>query len=77
VFETFWATGRGCEALGNSDTMLDRTVYGRQEPWEDSPKGWPQGFGEGDPMFHQFTLDGRPIAQWAHLKAGPTDDLGS
>jgi hypothetical protein len=21
--------------------MLDMTVYGRQEPWEDSPEGWP------------------------------------
>lgn len=47
------------------------------EPWEDSPKGRPQGFGEGDPMFHQFSLDGRPIAQWGRLKAGHTDDIGS
>jgi hypothetical protein len=22
--------------------MLDMTVYGRQEPWEDSPEGWPR-----------------------------------
>ena len=42
VFETYWTTGRGCEAMGNSYGMLDMTVYGRQEPWEDSPEGWPQ-----------------------------------
>jgi hypothetical protein len=24
--------------------MLDMTVYGRQEAWEHSPKGWPQWF---------------------------------
>jgi hypothetical protein len=39
VFETYWITGRGCEIMGNSYGMLDMTVYGRQEPWEDSPEG--------------------------------------
>ena len=24
-------------------TFLDLTPYGRQEEWEDSPEGWPQG----------------------------------
>ena len=42
VFETYWTTGRGCETMGNSYGMLDMTVYGRQETWEDSPEGWPQ-----------------------------------
>ncbi|MEU5848096.1 DUF899 family protein [Saccharopolyspora shandongensis] len=42
VFETYWTTGRGVEALDNNYALLDRTVYGRQEPWEDSPAGWPQ-----------------------------------
>ena len=35
VFETSWTTGRGNEVMGNSLLMLDRTIYGRQEPWED------------------------------------------
>ena len=35
---------------GNSYGMLDMIVYGRQEPWEDSPKGWPPPFGSGRPM---------------------------
>jgi hypothetical protein len=57
--------------------MLDRTVYGRQEPWEDSPEGWPQPFGSRTPMSQQFRLDGRPIAQWSRLAAGRSDDLGT
>lgn len=77
VFETSWTTGRGNEVMGNSLLMLDRTVYGRQEPWEDSPKGSPQPFGSGTPMSRQFTLDGRPIAQWSRLAAGRSDDLGT
>ena len=43
VFETYWTTIRGVEAMDNSYRLLDLTVYGRQETWEDSPPGWPQG----------------------------------
>jgi predicted dithiol-disulfide oxidoreductase (DUF899 family) len=43
VFETYWTTIRGVEAMDNSYRLLDLTVYGRQEKWEDSPTGWPQG----------------------------------
>jgi hypothetical protein len=49
------------------------TVYGRQETWEDSPDGWPQPFATAG---EQFRRDGRPIAQWARLAAGRSDDLG-
>lgn len=75
VFETSWTTGRGNEVMGNSLLMLDRTIYGRQEPWEDSPAGWPQSFGSGTPMSGQFRIDGRPIAQWSRLAAGCSEDL--
>jgi predicted dithiol-disulfide oxidoreductase (DUF899 family) len=74
VFETYWTTGRGCEAMAPSYGLLDMTVYGRQEEWEDSPDGWPQPFRtDGD----QFRLDGRPTAQWSRLTAGRDDDLGT
>ena len=43
VFETYWTNGRGVEAMDNSYSLLDMTVYGRQEIWEDSPDGWPEG----------------------------------
>jgi len=53
--------------------MLDMTVYGRQELWEDSPEGWPQRWGSKG---GQFRLDGRPTSQWSRLAAGRSDDLG-
>ena len=74
VFETYWTTMRGVEAMDNSYRLLDLTVYGRQEKWEDSPTGWPQGWGEGK---QRVRIDGRPIAQWTRLKAGRSDDLGT
>jgi predicted dithiol-disulfide oxidoreductase (DUF899 family) len=73
VFETYWTTGRGVEAMDNSYDLLDLTVYGRQETWEDSPAGWPQ-LTKG--KAHTRT-DGRPTAQWPRLKAGHSDDLGT
>lgn len=75
VFETYWTTGRGCEAMGNSYGMLDLTVYGRQETWEDSPEGWPQPFDTNRPG-HAFRLNGRPISQWSRIATGRSDDLG-
>jgi len=73
VFETYWTTGRGVEAMDNNHALLDMTVYGRQEVWEDSPAGWPKGWGEGK---QRMRRDGRPIAHWSRLKAGYSDDLG-
>ena len=73
VFETYWTTTRGVEAMDNSYRLLDLTVYGRQEMWEDSPPGWPQQF-EGK---QNFRTHGRPTAQWSRLKAGRSDDLGT
>jgi predicted dithiol-disulfide oxidoreductase (DUF899 family) len=75
VFETYWTTIRGVEAMDNSYRLLDLTVYGRQETWEDSPTGWPQRFINGHGG--QFRTDGRPIPQWSRLKAGYPDDLGT
>jgi predicted dithiol-disulfide oxidoreductase (DUF899 family) len=73
VFETYWTTRRGVEAMDNSYRLLDLTVYGRQETWEDSPAGWPQQL-KGKQVIR---TDGRPIAQWSRLKAGYSDDLGT
>jgi predicted dithiol-disulfide oxidoreductase (DUF899 family) len=71
VFETYWTTMRGVEAMDNSYRLLDLTVYGRQEKWEDSPAGWPRQL-EGK---ERVRTNGRPIAQWSRLKAGRSDDL--
>jgi predicted dithiol-disulfide oxidoreductase (DUF899 family) len=69
VFETYWTNGRGAEAMDNSYRLMDLTVYGRQEAWEDSPQGWPQR------EEYNYRCNGRPIAQWHRLEAGRSDDL--
>jgi predicted dithiol-disulfide oxidoreductase (DUF899 family) len=43
VFHTYFTDRRGVEYLGSSFSYLDLTPFGRQEEWEDSPEGWPQG----------------------------------
>lgn len=58
VFQTYETDHRGTEVMDPVLGLLDRTVFGRQEPWEDSPDGWPRG-----PM-GWWRRDGRPVAQW-------------
>lgn len=41
IYRTYFTNGRGVEPAGFR-ALLDMTPYGRQEEWEDSPKGWPQ-----------------------------------
>lgn len=69
VFETYWTTRRGVEAMDNIYRLLDLTVYGRQQFWEDSPAGWPQ-------VEEGMSTEGRPTSQWPRLAAGYSDDLG-
>ena len=73
VFETYWTTIRGLEAIDNSYRLRDLTTYGRQETWEDSPACWPQRFKGTE----RIRINGRPTAQWSRLKAGRSDDLGT
>ncbi len=58
VFQTYETTARGVEAMLPTLQLLDLTAYGRQETWEDSPAGWPQG--EAGAWWWR---DGRPVAQ--------------
>ena len=62
VYETYWSTGRGTEPMAWSYALLDGTVYGRQEVWEDSPEGWPHEVGTRG---EQFRIAGRPTIQWS------------
>ena len=75
VFETYWTNGRGVEAMSPTYGLLDMTVHGRQETWEDSPAGWPRHWGAD--AEHPYRSNGRPIAQWSRLEAGHSDDLGT
>jgi predicted dithiol-disulfide oxidoreductase (DUF899 family) len=72
VFETYWTTGRGTEVMAPAYGILDRTIYGRQESFEDSPEGWPQHWVNNG---SQFRTNGRPSPQWSRLAAGRSDDL--
>jgi predicted dithiol-disulfide oxidoreductase (DUF899 family) len=80
VFETYWTTHRGVEAMDYSYALMDLTIHGRQESWEDSPEGWPQDrtnvrTDTGAPAWTPGP--GRPLAQWPRLAAGRSDDLGA
>jgi predicted dithiol-disulfide oxidoreductase (DUF899 family) len=84
VFETYWTTIRGVEAMDYSYALMDLTAYGRQETWEDSPPGWPQQCSitrtnGGAPDWPPASVwpGRRPIAQWPRLEAGCSDDLGN
>jgi len=83
VFETYWTNGRGAELVDYSYALMDVTVFGRQEDWEDSPAGWPRrGYAtrtqSGAPEWLPLREwpGGRPTSQWTRLEAGYSDDLG-
>jgi predicted dithiol-disulfide oxidoreductase (DUF899 family) len=42
IYRTYFINVRGDEAMGTVWSYLDATPLGRQEAWEDSPKGYPQ-----------------------------------
>ncbi len=50
---------------GHRLLLMDMTVYGRQEAWEDSPAGWPRA---GSVNAGFFRTNGRPTAQWPRLR---------
>ena len=80
VYETYWTNRRGAEAMDYAYALMDLTAYGRQERWEDSPPGWPQGRSTrtagGAPDWPPVPgFDGRPIAQWPRLDDGRSDEL--
>lgn len=42
VYRTYSTTARGVDRVMFIHNILDLSVYGRQQDWEDSPPGWPQ-----------------------------------
>lgn len=71
IYLTYETTGRGGEPLMVSLKLLDMTVYGRKEVWEDSPEGWPQG-----ELCAFWRRDGRPTAQWTRPGVGAVAEGG-
>jgi predicted dithiol-disulfide oxidoreductase (DUF899 family) len=43
IYRTYFTNGRAADSIGNVWSLLDITPLGRQEEWEDSPAGYPQG----------------------------------
>jgi predicted dithiol-disulfide oxidoreductase (DUF899 family) len=74
VFETWWTTRRGVEVMDTSYHLMDLTVFGRQEPWEDSPPDWGT-WQHDDGDYIRLRTGDRPIPQWSRLAAGRSDDL--
>jgi predicted dithiol-disulfide oxidoreductase (DUF899 family) len=66
IYETYETTDRGVEPMMTTLKLLDLTVYGRQESWEDSPEDWPQRA-----AYSFWRRDGRPTGQWTRPGAGP------
>jgi predicted dithiol-disulfide oxidoreductase (DUF899 family) len=54
VYRTYFTDWRGVEPIGSVWSILDRTPLGRQEEWEDTPEGRPQG-----PKFEWWRLHDR------------------
>lgn len=73
VFLTGDVSGRGVEAVMPMLKLLDMTVYGRQEQWEDSPTGWPQPDRPGA----WWRMNGRPIPQWTRPGVSPATDTAT
>lgn len=77
VFLTNSVTGRGSEATMPALALLDMTVRGRVEAWQDYPEGWPEGKAPGwfwrageDGVGNSWT-GGRPTIQWTRPGATP------
>jgi predicted dithiol-disulfide oxidoreductase (DUF899 family) len=78
VFLTYSTTGRGNERVNGSMGLLDMTPYGRMEPWEDKPEGWPV---RETCWYWRSAADGaatwgptsRPVPQWTRPGATPVD----
>jgi predicted dithiol-disulfide oxidoreductase (DUF899 family) len=71
VYLTYETTDRGTEVMDPVLGLLDRTILGRQETWEDSPDGWPQTVPGA-----WWRRGGRPVAQLerpssAHVSPAP------
>lgn len=62
VYRTWHTEGRGIEQLSHTFPLVDLLPYGRQEPWQESPEGWPQ----------RETFDGWLSSQDVARLYGPT-----
>ncbi|WGT65134.1 DUF899 domain-containing protein [Variovorax paradoxus] len=70
VFRTYFLNNRGDEQMGNTWNYLDITPLGRQEVWEDSPKGYPQTPTYKWWNWHDsYAADAESDKKWAEVSA--------
>lgn len=69
IFLTNLIQDRGVEAIVPTFQLLNMSVYGRKEHWEDSPEGWPQD----NPKMWYWVQDHRPTKQWTRPDATAVD----
>jgi predicted dithiol-disulfide oxidoreductase (DUF899 family) len=68
VFRTYFINNRGDEAMGTTWSYLDITALGRQETWEDSPKGYPQSPPYKWWNWHDnYEAEGSPDPKWVQV----------
>jgi hypothetical protein len=72
MFRTYSTTGRGNEPADGSLGLLDMTLYGRIEGWEENPDGWPEApevgapvGGHGAPICWYWRSDADGVPSWA------------
>jgi predicted dithiol-disulfide oxidoreductase (DUF899 family) len=65
VFRTYFINSRGDEQMGSTWSYLDITALGRQEEWEDSPKGYPQTAPYEWWIWHDEQSDAPPSQEWS------------
>lgn len=66
VLHTYSTYARGLDPLVNTFNLLDLTVLGRQEAWEDSPPGWPKSTGFW--LRHHDRYEGQQAASCCHAE---------
>jgi predicted dithiol-disulfide oxidoreductase (DUF899 family) len=83
VFLTYYTTDRGNEPANGNMALLDMTPYGRGEPWEDKPEGWPVIGGHACWYWRtdahgvaSWGPTSRPVPQWTRPGVSPQTTLG-
>jgi predicted dithiol-disulfide oxidoreductase (DUF899 family) len=68
IYRTYFTDNRGDEAMGTVWSYLDLTPLGRQELWEDSPEGYPQGPTYKWWNWHDnYGAEAAPDAKWVEI----------
>jgi predicted dithiol-disulfide oxidoreductase (DUF899 family) len=70
ILRTYFINSRGDEAMGSTWSYLDMTALGRQETWEDSPRGYPQTKPYEWWNWHDEYDAAEPARQWVEKVQG-------